>query len=129
MPKEINIKPRIFDRDFKGELQKSLTLKETKPSWGEKFDKKFDIGNENEGIIFTDNKGMKRAIPLLCIKDFIRQTIQSEREQAVEKERERFLKIIDENYLNYCRNHNGLPYCKNCGLDVDELKDLISQKF
>lgn len=31
---------------------------------------------------------------------------------------------LDKNYLGYCREHNGLPYCKNCGLDLEELKTL-----
>ena len=29
---------------------------------------------------------------------------------------------IDKHYLEYCREQNGLPYCKNCGLDLEELK-------
>jgi hypothetical protein len=32
---------------------------------------------------------------------------------------------LDKNYLKYCREHNGLPYCKNCGLDLEELRNLM----
>lgn len=37
------------------------------------FNKKFNIGNENQGIIFTDDSGVKRAIPLLVVRNFISQ--------------------------------------------------------
>lgn len=29
--------------------------------------------------------------------------------------------------LNYCQEQNGLPYCKNCGLDIEDLEKLKSK--
>jgi len=39
---------------------------------------------------------------------------------------EEILDFIDKHYLAYCREQNGLPYCKNCGLDLDELKVFLA---
>lgn len=49
------------------------------------FDKKFNIGFENQGIIFTDNDGIddvKRAIPLSVVKDFIRQIYKEAKQEG-----------------------------------------------
>ena len=37
----------------------------------------------------------------------------------------RVLDFIDRKYLSYCREANGRPYCKNCGLDKEDLQDLM----
>jgi len=30
--------------------------------------------------------------------------------------------------MNYCKSHNGLPYCKNCGLNLDDLIKTFYEK-
>lgn len=54
----------------------------------------------------TDWKGME--------KNF-RQSLELQRERIVEK-----LKPC----LDYCKQQNGLPYCKNCGLSDELIKEL-----
>ena len=47
------------------------------------------------------------------------------KEQFFTKESEVRLKKLEniiKARLNYCQQRNGLPYCKNCGLDEDDLK-------
>jgi len=48
------------------------------------------------------------------------------------KDRQRFIEILEKiekiikARLRYCQEKNGLPYCKNCGLNKKDLK-LINQ--
>ena len=28
----------------------------------------------------------------------------------------------------YCKDHNGIPHCKNCGLDFDKLLKALTNK-
>lgn len=41
------------------------------------------------------------------------------------EEREKILDFIDKNYLAYCREQNGMEYCKNCGLSKESLEELL----
>jgi len=43
--------------------------------------------------------------------------------QALQQERERITNKIKAR-LKYCQEQNGLPYCKNCGLSLDDLTPL-----
>lgn len=36
--------------------------------------------------------------------------------------------LIEKEYLTYCKEHNGLPYCKNCGLSRESLEKLLKVK-
>ena len=59
-------------------------------------------------------------IKFLEIKEFIK----SELSKAREEERKKFQTIIKLR-LKYCREQNGLPYCKNCGLkETDAIKEM-----
>ncbi len=62
----------------------------------------------------------KQAIATQKIKGFTKKDMIKLREQAVKE----ILDFIDKHYLSYCRQHNGLPYCKNCGLSIDGLNKL-----
>lgn len=46
--------------------------------------------------------------------------------RALKEQRDTILKLIDKYYLQYCREQNGLDHCKNCGLNIEELKKLLS---
>lgn len=41
---------------------------------------------------------------------------------AQKRGEERVIKLLKEKYLAYCKQQNGLPYCKNCGLDLAEIE-------
>mgnify|MGYP007112091628 CR=1 FL=1 len=47
---------------------------------------------------------------------------ETNRELQEAKARIKKLENIIKARLNYCQQQNGLPYCKNCGLDEDDLK-------
>ena len=40
-----------------------------------------------------------------------------------EKDREDIFKYLENNYIKYCKEQNGMPYCKNCGLDLVEMEN------
>ena len=48
--------------------------------------------------------------------------------EAEELGREQVYKALEEDEIAYCIAQNGLPYCKNCGLDVGELRHTIEGK-
>ena len=31
------------------------------------------------------------------------------------------LDYLQKNHLDYCKEQNGLPYCKNCGLSIEDI--------
>jgi len=43
-------------------------------------------------------------------------------QKAREEERSSIMKYLNDNHIQYCINQNGLPYCKNCGLDLKEME-------
>lgn len=51
--------------------------------WEEIFDKKFDIGTDNQGIIFEDETGIQRAISLFLVKQFISEELKTQREEII----------------------------------------------
>ena len=53
------------------------------------------------------------------IESFMRFYIQ----KALAQQREGFVEKV-KSRLDYCQKQNGLPYCKNCGLNKDDLKSL-----
>jgi len=64
-----------------------------KETWEERFDEEFNIGEENNGIVFR-RKGEEftRQIPLCSIKAFIRQ----EKELSRKEERARIVGVIED---------------------------------
>lgn len=82
-----------------------------KNNWEKEFDEKFHCAlDDYEGLSNSEYKQ---------IKDFITNCIQEERESV--------LKFIDENFLAYCREQNGRPDCKNCGLPpIEELRKALN---
>ena len=57
--------------------------------------------------------------------DFIISILSTFAEKVHKATLEDMYEKLDKNYLKYCREHNGLPYCKNCGLDLEELRNLM----
>lgn len=57
----------------------------SKEEWEKEFDKKFDIGFDNQGIIFEDEIGIHRAIPLLVVKKFIRSEKKKSEKETFER--------------------------------------------
>ena len=41
------------------------------------------------------------------------------------EQKKRFIDFIDAHYLEHCRTQNGIPICKNCGLNISDLKELL----
>ena len=54
--------------------------------------------------------------------------IASELDTVGGEERERILKSLADNELEYCRQQNGRDECKNCGLDIEELRNRLTQQ-
>ena len=94
--------------------------------WEEEFDKKWTevqcsahertssalcICNELEDI--NSDYGYKE------IKIFIRSLLSQTRQETIEQI-EKTIKAR----LKYCQEHNGLPYCKNCGLELLDIERL-----
>lgn len=57
------------------------------------FDEKFGLG-ENLGIVFIDEEGIKRSIPLLVVKSFYAEKIKELEEVAVKKYCDKIAKIV-----------------------------------
>ena len=38
---------------------------------------------------------------------------------------EEIFKILEEEQIKYCIEQNGMSVCKNCGLDVEELRKRV----
>ncbi len=51
--------------------------------------------------------------------------IRQEEKQRIIKGIERWIKIEKVKHLGYCKRQNGLPYCKNCGLNEECFEELI----
>lgn len=64
----------------------------------------------------SDRKETRNYLPL----------VSSAVSQALKEQRDTTLKLIDKNYIQYCREQNGLDQCKNCGLNIEELEKLLS---
>lgn len=89
---------------------------EEKPEreWEEEFD---EIRNDGEHASIDDN--CLNEIDVIMLKDIIRSLLEAEREKVLE--------IIEKRIkfrLKYCREVNGLPYCKNCGLREEDVRDI-----
>lgn len=81
-----------------------LSLKKESQNWRKEFNKRF--------------YGWKCWYDEKELKTFIR--------QLLKKQKEEFSKVIQKR-LDYCREQNGLPYCKNCGLGEGDLEKLKNQ--
>lgn len=79
-----------------------------------------------EGFYSKDNNGvikLKDETPeWMGEKEDLEIIHQQEIKEAVEEERNNIFKYLENNYIKHCKDHNALPYCKNCGLDLVELK-------
>lgn len=59
--------------------------------------------------------------PIMCQREDVKNFIYL----LLEAHTERIIETIDKHYLEYCRQQNGRDSCKNCGLDKEELKELL----
>lgn len=57
------------------------------------------------------------------VTGFIEDFLVNEIAKALELQRERIVEKLKP-CLDYCKQQNGLPYCKNCGLSDDLIKEL-----
>jgi len=57
------------------------------------------------------------------IQEMIRTFVESKLQKALAQQREGFVEKV-KSRLDYCQKQNGLPYCKNCGLNKEDLKSL-----
>jgi len=80
-----------------------------KGDWEKEFDKKFNIGNLNQGIIFEDDKGISRAISLSAVKQFIKDNFVPKQNDDWEKEFDELfgyeIKEVQKKFPNYL-SHN-----------------------
>ena len=63
--------------------------------------------------------GNMSELVYVYIRDFILSKLKLQRE----KDREDIFKYLENNYIKYCKEQNGMPYCKNCGLDLVEMEN------
>lgn len=45
--------------------------------------------------------------------------------KGYEDAKEIILKLLYNNYIRYCEQQNGMPECKNCGLNTIDVKNKI----
>jgi len=102
------------------------------------FEKEFALKSKDGKRLptsFDPNAELKERFVVFLLKALSQQKEQIEKqceervskleqvrcEEMLDHQKEQVKKIIDL-HLAYCRKHNGLPYCKNCGLSPDDLK-------
>jgi hypothetical protein len=73
----------------------------------------------------AEENGEFMYISLSMEKEELMSTLSTYAEKVHKATLEDVYEKLDKNYLGYCREHNGLPYCKNCGLDLEELRNLM----
>lgn len=92
---------------------KEYTPQKKDTSWEERFDAKFPISRHTSDIY-----------PRNELKDFITKELQKAKEDTISS----VIEEIDKHYLEYCRKYNGRTDCKNCGLDKEDLKTLLTKE-
>jgi len=92
----------------------------SKTTWEKSFDEMMEGFDIKLKIKPTDTlKGTWIKYP----RELLKRTI----EIIIEEELEKFAKKIIKNiqkYLNHCQRQNGMPYCKNCGLSKECIKEI-----
>lgn len=59
------------------------------------------------------------------IIDFIEEELAKAVAEERKRNKKRFIDFIDAHYLEYCRTQNGMGECKNCGLNKEDLENLL----
>lgn len=96
------------EKSLENTYNKAMENKED-TGWEEKYKQKFGLCDDDK----CD-----------CSKElaFISKVEQS----AIERTKAKVEEILTP-YLDYCLKQNGLPYCKNCGLDLEEVKAKLNE--
>ena len=75
--------------------------------------------NFTNGIHVVDKKG--GCFKSSSVQDWLRTALTEARKEAAQEQWEKDSKAL-EPLLTYCKEHNGMSYCKNCGLDANTLQ-------
>ena len=92
-----------------------------------RFDEKYiKFHSDNPGCVLLTLKNDGSLIDDDEIRFSLKRFISQEIQLAVEGERQKTktARLLIENCLNYCKEANGRPDCKNCGLDSEVLTQL-----
>jgi len=110
-------------------------LGDNKEKWEDRFDERFydglEKGKTTSGLPAKFViKRVRENLSLDEIKDFIRETIKTEREQAVKEERERILKLLPKEISNinnrlYSKRTN-IAYANGYNILLEEVKKILT---
>ena len=119
---------------FEGEnssLKKTFDIA-TNNNWQQKFENLIKevyseevFGSVDENLIPKDAvmaatmRAMAKSIGHIVAPVF--EDLLTKKDQEHKAELERIVNFIDKNYLEYCRQQNGMDYCKNCGLNKEDI--------
>jgi hypothetical protein len=102
------------------DLKKLLPREKDQPEeggWADKLNK-----------ILWDNLDLKedfqRPMKVTLQRDllvFCKELEQEAYNRGVKEAKEKMVEVLKP-HITYCQEQNGLPYCKNCGLDLEEIK-------